>query len=445
MSKNINRPAKNKNVVVAKKKNDPPSRLKGFRDLIGEDKRYWRLVVDKATQLSKVYDYERLELPQIESLSLFEKLHGKNSEAITKELYSFTDNGNEKVALRHHFKAPLARALMEHLIGDEPVMIKTCLIGPLYRYVKTQSGFYREHRQWNMDVAGVSGPVIDAQLILIAWNFFRELQIDITVEINNLGDEECREAYKEALVEHYKDRAKKVKLPIELKKRLTKDPFSILTDTDERLSEFNEDAPQIVDYLSQEDKENFFLTLEHLDSLNISYNLNPTLFGSFNFYCGTVFEFVTPEEEGRKQQVLGTGGRYSDLYSCLFDKEVPAAGFSVGLDRTVNRLKSLNLPFQSEAPPDVYFAQIGQQARHKAMVMFEELRKSGFSVSQGFLHNGLKGQLEEAEKMQVRFTIILGQKEMMDGTIILRDMESGAQEVVDAKKLIGELEKRMKQ
>ncbi len=432
--------------VAAKpgRKGEAPGHLKGMKDIVGDEWRFWRLACDKAMQLSRMYDYERLETPSLEPLGLYERLHGKNSDVVAKELYSFIDKGNEKIALRHHFKASLARVIHEqNLINEERSMIKTCLFGPLFRFDKLQSNWYRQHTQWNLDVTGDNGPMADAQLILIGYNFFRELQLDVQVEINSLGDVDCQTQYAAKLSEYYREKTKKMKLPAELKKQMSKQPLSVLLSDDPAVAELNEEAPQIVDFLSEDAKNHFFSILEYLDSLGVPYNLNPKLFGRFDFYSRTVFEFVTPEEEGRKQLTLGAGGRYSAVHQRLYGKELPAAGFAIGIDRTVSRIRSLNLPLSNERLSDIYLAQLGDQARQKAMILFEELRKSGLRVSQGFLHNGLKHQLEEAQKLNVRFTLIIGQKEIMDGTIIIRDMESGAQEVVDAKKIIHELEKRL--
>ncbi len=427
------------------KKNEPPARLKGMKDVLPEESRYWRLVSDKALQLARVYDFERLETPLLESLGLFEKAHGKTSDLIVKEIYSFVDKGGDRVALRPHAKASIARAVLEHNLIDElKPMVKTCLLGPSFRFDKMQSGWYRQHAQWNLDIIGEAGPISDVQLILIGANFFRELQVETQVEINSMGDAECQAAYSTKLAEYYREKTKKLKLPIELKKQMAKKPLEVLLSDDERLAEINEEAPQIVEFLSEEAKNNFFTVLEYLDALGIPYNLNPKLFGRFDYYSGTVFEFVTPEEEGRKQQTLATGGHYPGLFDRLFGRVIPSVGLTVGLDRTVARIRSLNLPLDGQGGSDIYLAQLGDPARQKAMVLFEELRRAGFKVSQGFLHNGLKRQLEEAQKMNVRYTLVLGQKEMMDGTIIIRDMESGAQEVVDAKKVIHELEKRLK-
>lgn len=432
-------------VVRTPKKPELPGRLKGMKDTLPDEWRYWRLVVDKALQMARIYDFERIEMPLLEAASLFERSHGKSSEVILKELYTFLDKGGERVALRPQAKTSLARAVVEHsLIDETKLLLKTCQLGPIFRYVKMQNNYHRQHTQWNLDVIGEVGPIADVQLIQIGDNFFKELQLDTQLEINSIGDADCQSQYHTKLVEYYRERTKKMKLPLELKKQLVKNPIATLLSSDEHLVEINNEAPQIIDFLSEEAKNDFFMVIEYLDALGIAYNLNPRLFGSFDYHHRTVFEFVMPEEEGRRQLTLATGNRYSALFDRLFSRVIPAVGMSVGIDRTVNRVRGLNIPLEDPTSPEIYVAQLGDPARQKAMNLFEELRKAGFRVSQGFLHNGLKRQLEEAEKLKVRFTLVLGQKELMDGTIIIRDMESAAQEVVDEKKIISEIEKRLK-
>lgn len=426
----------------ASRKNEPPARLKAMKDVVPEEWRYWRLAVDKATQLARMYDFEKLETPLLESLSLFEKAFGKQSDLVTRQLYSFVDRDGDKVALRPQLRPSLARAVIDHTLIDETKFIKLSSFGPVFRYERVQTGQLRQHTQWSLDVVNNPSPIADALIIMIGYNFFKELQIDIRVDINSLGDAECRANYFSKLTEFYKEKSKKIKLPADLKKLISKKPLELLLSDDEKLKEINEDAPAIVDFLSEDAKNHFFAIIEHLDAFGVPYNLNSRLFGSTDYYNRTVFEFVSPEEEGRKETILGSGGRYDNLFERLFGKTTSAVGFSIGLEKTVSRVRSLDLPME-ESSSDIYLAQLGDQPRQKALAIFEELRKAGFKVSQGFLHSALKHQLEEAQKMNVRYTLILGQKELMDGTIIIRDMESGAQEVVDAKKILHELERRL--
>ncbi len=424
------------------RRSDPPARLKGFKDIIPEEWRYWRLVADKALQLARIYDFERLETPILEPLALFERGLGKHSPVVEHQLYTFVDNDGDKVALRPQLRPSIARAVIEHQLVDELKFAKLCLFGPVFRCDRIQSGLWRQHTQWSLDIINNPSPISDALIIMIGYNFFKELQLDIRVDINSLGDAECRASYSTKLVEHYKEKMKKSKLPAELKRDILKKPLEALRSTDERIVELNQDAPAIVDFLSEDAKNHFFTVIEHLDAFGVPYNLNHTLFGAADYYGRTVFEFIAPEEEGRKEAVLGSGGRYDNLFERLHGKPTSAVGFAVGIEKTVSRIRSLDLPVE-EGGAEIYLAQLGDAPRQKALAMFEELRKAGFRVSQGFLHNALKHQLEEAQKLNVRYTLVLGQKELMDGTIIIRDMESGAQEVVDAKKIIHELEKRL--
>ncbi len=425
------------------RRHEPPSRLKGTKDIVPEDWRYWRLVVDKALQLSKIYDFERLETPLLEPLALFERAFGKQSDIVNRQLYSFLDRDNDKVALRPQLRPSLVRTIMDHNLVDETKFVKLCMLGPVFRYERIQTGLLRQYTQWALDVVNNPSPIADALVIMIGYNFFKELQLEVRVDINSLGDVECRTAYLAKLVEFYKEQLKKIKLPTDVKRQIIKKPLEALLSDDEKLLEINESAPAVVDFLSEEAKNHFFAIIEHLEAFGVPYNLNSKLFGSADYYQRTIFEFVSPEEEGRKETVLGSGGRYNLLFERLYNnKQISAVGLAISLEKTVSRIRNLNLPVE-EVNSEIYLAQLGDQPRHKALTIFEELRKAGFKVSQGFLHSALKHQLEEATKMNARYTLILGQKELMDGTIIIRDMESGAQEVVDSKKIIHEIERRL--
>jgi len=210
--------------------------------------------------------------------------------------------------------------------------------------------------------------------------------------------------------------------------------------------EMREDAPQIVDYLCDECREHFIKVLEYLDELDIPYNLNPYLVRGLDYYNRTVFE-IWPLEGGEKsvnsQLALGGGGRYDGLVEFMGGRPTPASGFALGIERTILKIKENNIPIKEDKKDLIFIAQLGEQARRKALFLFEELRRAGLQVRQAFTRDSLKAQLEEANRMGTKISLILGQKEIIDGTILFRDMESGIQEVVDYKKVNAEIEKRL--
>ncbi len=214
--------------------------------------------------------------------------------------------------------------------------------------------------------------------------------------------------------------------------------------------EVRDDAPQIVDYLDEECREHFVRVLEYLDEFDIPYVLTPHLVRGLDYYNRTVFEFVSAPEESetgevKKQIALGGGGRYDELIELMGGREhTPSLGFGIGLERVVMKIKESNIPLKKDDEDIIFIAQLGDPARRKAMAMFEELRRLGYKVRQAFTKDALKNQLEEANRVGARYSLIIGQKEMLDETVMLRDMDSGVQEIVDIKKINAELQKRLK-
>lgn len=426
------------------------ARLKGFKDVTFDEYKYHELVIKKAVDLATTYGFKRIETPILESEALYERSTGKTSDIVSKEMYTFVDKSGDKVSLRPEATPGLVRAYNEHGMFNLPQPVKTLFIGPLFRHEKPQAGRLRQHHQFDLEMFGEASPVADAQLMVIAYNFFKELQIDVQIQVNSIGCKECRGDYIKKLVAFYKERGKRTKLCNDCKKRLVKNPLRLLDCKEESCMMIREDAPQIIDYLDDACKEHFTRVLEYLDEFDIPYMLNPYLVRGLDYYNRTVFEFVTaPEEnelgETKRQIALGGGGRYDDLVEFMGGREpTPALGFGIGLERVIMKIKELNIPLKKDDDDIIFLAQLGEPARKKTMLMFEELRRSGFKVRQAFTKDALKNQLEEANRVGAKYSIIIGQKEILDGTAMLRDMESGVQEVVDIKKISQELQKRLK-
>jgi len=426
------------------------SKLKGMKDVLFDEYKYWDLVIKKASDLAGTYGFKRMDIPVLESEALYEKSTGKATDIVTKEMYSFVDKSGDRIALRPEATPGLARAYNDHGMFNMPQPVKALFIGPLFRHEKPQSGRYRQHTQFDLEMFGEESPVADAQLLIIAYNFFKELQIDVEIQINSIGCKECRVDYVKKLVSFYKERGKRSKLCNDCKKRLVKNPLRLLDCKEKDCMEIREDAPQIVDYLCDDCRDHFVKVLEYLDEFDIEYNLNSHLVRGLDYYNKTVFEFSTKEtvvegETPKKQIALGGGGRYDGLIEQMGGRETSALGFGIGIERVIMKIKELNIPLKKDNDNVIFVAQLGDQARRKAMVLFEDLRRSGFTVRQSFTKDALKNQLEEANRLGAKYTLIIGQKEILDKTVMIRDMESGVQEVVDFKKVLAETEKRLKQ
>ena len=432
------------------KRNHRFSRLRGMKDVLFDEYKYWDLIIRKIGDLADFYDFSRIETPVLEKLNLYERSTGQDTDIVSKEMYSFIDKGGDKITLRPEATPGIARAYIEHGLFNRPQPVKTFWLGPVFRYEKPQAGRSRQHSQFNFDIFGEDSPVADMQLILIAYNFYKELQIDTQVQINSIGCKECRAEYIEKLIDFYKERGKRSKLCVDCKKRFLKNPLRLLDCKEKDCIEVCEDAPQIVDSLCDSCREHFIKVLEYLDELEVPYNLNPFLVRGLDYYNRTVFEIVSVEEDDNdnenvalRQTSLGGGGRYDGLIETLGGRFTPACGFGIGIERTIAKIKEKNIPLNQEKKDFIFLAQLGDQARRKMFLLFEEMRRSGYQVRQAFTKDSLKAQLEIANKMNAKYSLILGQKELLDGTIIIRDMESGTQEVIDYKKIYSDINKRL--
>jgi histidyl-tRNA synthetase len=311
---------------------------------------------------------------------------------------------------------------------------------------KNRKPEYRQATQFDLEIFGEEGPVADVVLILIAYNFFSELQVDVQIQINSIGCEDCRKEYLVKLLEFYKERGRRSKLCNDCKKRLAKNPLRLLDCKEEKCIEARDEAPQIVDFLCDGCREHFIKVLEYLDELEINYNMNPYLVRGLDYYNRTVFEIISVEKEeklGSSSLALGGGGRYDGLVKYMGGRPTPACGFGLGIERAIAKIKENNIPLKKDEDDIIFLAQLGEQARRKSFVLFEELRRAGFKVRQAFTKDSLKIQLEEANRLGSKFSLILGQKEVMDGTVLLRDMDSGIQEIVNYKRVKEEIEKKL--
>jgi len=428
---------------VKKSSSKTPQLLRGFKDILPADQVYWQFIRKTIENFADGYGFSRIDLPFLEEASLFVRSIGKQTDIVEKEMFTFTDQGQGTVVLRPEATASVARAYISHGMVNLSQPVKLYYFGPMFRRERPQSGRQRQFYQFGFEIVGDSNPVIDAQIIAITNNFFQQVGLDqISIQVNSIGCPECRKIYIQELVTYY--RSKRKLLCEDCKKRLTKNPLRLLDCKIPSCQFIKAEAPQIVDWLDDECKTHFIKVVEYLDELNISYKLNPYLVRGLDYYTRTVFEIWPSEEETGAQSVLAGGGRYDGLIELLGGREdTPAMGVSVGVERTILQLKQKEVAMPHEISPEVFLAQIGDQAKIKALLLFEQLRQEDIKVVENFARDSLKSQLELANKLKVKYALILGQKEVMDGTILIRDMESGVQEIIDFNKIVQELKKRL--
>ncbi len=453
--KNTTKKTSPKKKVTKKKTAEPkkqkivtPETLRGMKDLLPKDAPYWKELFHAAETIAESYGYERIQTPILEETSLFIRSIGKGTDVVDKEMYSFEDRDGSKICLRPEATASTVRAYINHGMQTYPQPVKLWYWGTMYRHDRPQAGRYREFRQFGCEVFGERDAVIDAELISVAYNYLRDLGINTTIHINSIGTAEDREKYIIELVGYL--RSKRSYLSDESKKRITKNPLRVLDSKDEQDQPIIEEAPQIIDWLSDDSRKFFMDVLEYLDELEIPYVLTPTLVRGLDYYTDIVFEIYPEDEEKKSQSALGGGGRYDGLVTQLGGQETAASGFALGVDRILPLVRKKRMKEEEDGDaatvsgPRIFFAQLGEQARRRGLALVEQLRRDGITVKHNLARPSLKAQLEIANKFGASHTVILGQKEVQDGTIIVRDMDSGIQEIIDQKKLKNELQKILK-
>lgn len=426
-----------------KTKLKPPKLLRGMKDILPEEQKYWNFVRDKIIAFLDNYGFQRIDTPVLEESALFVRSVGKETDIVEKEMFLFNDQGGEEVVLRPEGTAPVVRAYIEHGMINRSQPVKLYYLGPFFRHDRPQAGRLRQFWQFGFEVIGDSHPVIDAQLIMMTENIYKELGLDIALQINSIGCPTCQAEYKKILVDYYKSR--KNSLCEDCKKRLQKNPLRLLDCKEEDCQILSAEAPPFLDNLCEACHQHFVKVLEHLDELEVQYNLNPHLVRGLDYYTRTAFEIWPGKmDEGQASRMaLGGGGRYDNLLEMLGGRPTPAIGYAGGIERLINAIKEAGLNVPEEKPFDVFLAQLGEMARKKCLKLFEDLRKTNLKVAESFSKDGLKEQMSLANRLGVRFVLILGQKEIMDGTIIFRDMEAGVQETIDYQKIISEIKKRL--
>lgn len=429
----------------SKKAKNAVARPRGFYDILPEENEYWRKFHGLAEEILLAYGFAEMATPILEYTSLFKRTLGETSDVVSKEMFSFTDRSRDSVTLRPEFTAGIARAYIEHGMFNRPQPVKLWSFGPLFRYDRPQAGRQRQFHQLDLEIIGSSQPAADAEIIFLAALICGRAGLEVSVQINSLGSPESRREYLKILKEYY--RAKKRFLCDDCKERLGRNPLRLLDCKQPACQEPKKDSPQLVDNLDEESKQHFVKVLEYLDESEVPYVLNPYIVRGLDYYNRTAFEIwpAVPSSAGEEaaQIALGGGGRYDGLIETLGGRPTPAAGLAFGVERLLTEVKRARPDWVAKEKPKVFLARLGEEAAKRSFLLFEKLRASGIKTAANFAKEGLKAQLELADKLGVAFTVILGQKELLDGTIIIRDMENGMQEVVDSAKIDEELKKRL--
>lgn len=415
--------------------------IRGMKDVLPGEQLYWNKIRAVLDKFYPKYGFQRIDTPLVEYANLFVRSIGEGTDVIDKEMYKFSTKGRDRVALRPELTAGIARAYIQHGMNILPKPIKLFCIGPVYRYDRPQEGRYREHWQANFDIFGEEDAVMDAQLIQLAHSILGSLGIkNIQFQVNSIGCSDCRKNYLDMLTTYFE--SKKRKLCKTCKVRLKTNPLRILDCKEDKCVQVSANAPQTVDHLCNDCRDHFKNLLEYLDELNLPYVINPQLVRGLDYYTRTVFEIWSLSDGSKKS--LGGGGRYDSLIKNLGGEETPAIGFGLGLDRLVLEMKRVKAKSYEAPTPKIFIAQLGNLAKKKSLNLFAKMERNGILTAESFGRGSLKKQLRTANKLNVLITLIIGQKEALDDTVIIKNMITGTQEVVTQEKVIPFIKKILK-
>ncbi|OGJ60416.1 histidine--tRNA ligase [Candidatus Peribacteria bacterium RIFCSPLOWO2_01_FULL_51_18] len=414
---------------------------KGVHDVLPADHQYLTYIKKAVRHRARQAGFKRIETPIFEDINVFERGIGEHTDAVEKELYLVKSKHEEdetvQLALRPETTAATCRAYIEHGMQDLPQPVELYSIGPNFRHDRPQKGRYRQFNQFTFEIIGLKDPSLDAQLIEALKKIFTDLKIydRLTLQINNIGNGESRRAYVEALKDYFI--GKERNLPERDRERLKSNPLRLLDSKEEDTQILLKMAPTLDQFLTDESRLFHETLLTYLDELDISYVINAGLVRGLDYYTQTVFEFWD-QSTGAQNAVAG-GGRYDGLIELLGGKPTPGVGFSVGMERVVWHMKEAGIEPPQKDQVDVFVAQLGPEAKKKCLGLVSKLRDLGIHTVGALGEASLKSQMRLADRFQVRYTLLLGQLEVKDSTIILRDMAAGKQKQIPFEKAVPEV------
>ncbi len=396
---------------------------RGTQDILPEDEAYWRFLEDQIHRLVALYGYRYLSTPIFEDTSLFVHGVGEVTDIVEKEMYSFTDKGNDSITLRPEFTAGVVRAYLEHGMHVQAQPVKLYSLGPIFRYDRPQAGRYRQFTQVNFESIGELDPAVDAEVIALSFAFYRALGLaGVSMQLNSIGCPQCRPTYVAALKEYYAGKAGE--LCGDCRGRLNRNPLRLLDCKVPSCQPIADAAPRTSDHLCLECSGHFSRLTRYLDIMGITYTLNARLVRGLDYYTKTAFEFWPVR--AASQSSLGGGGRYDGLAQAIGGRSTPGVGVALGLERIILELKA-----QEAAPPPlpgprVCILAMGEEAREDAVRLLTTARTQGINTVLLFGDRSLKAQLRQAAKMGVKDVLILGSTELKTGAVTLRDMLQAA-------------------
>ena len=398
--------------------------IKGTHDILPEDSVRWQELERVIHDVAASYGYSEIRTPIFENTNLFSRSIGEDTDIVSKEMYSWEDRSGGSLTLRPELTAPVARAYIQHNLGSKSPLQRMYYIGPLFRRERPQKGRQRQFHQFGIETFGSGFPEQDAEIIAVGNTIFSELGLkDISLKLNSLGSSTCRNKYTKALKDYLTPH--KDSLSATSQKRLESNPLRILETKNPEEQKLIADAPSITDFWTADDKEHFSTVQNLLNGLNILYELDHQMVRGLDYYTRTTFEFISGNL-GAQDAICG-GGRYDGLVETLGGKSTPAIGFAAGMERI---LLSMDIGKDDAKENTVYLINLVESASGQALFIANELRELGCYVIMDTLRRSLKAQLRDANRIGAVKAVIMGEEELKNKTVQIKDLSSGEQEEI---------------
>ena len=415
---------------------------RGTQDILPEDSIKWRHIENKLDELMELYNYKEIRTPIFESTELFARGVGDSTDVVQKEMYTFKDKGDRSLTLRPEGTAAVVRSYIEHKMQGNPNQpVKLYYNGPMFRYERKQKGRYRHFNQFGVEAIGAENPSIDAEVLAMVMHIYESFGLKhLKLVINSIGDSESRKEYNEALVNHFE--------PVidtfcsDCQSRLHTNPMRILDCKIDRDKEAIKTAPRITDYLNDDSKAYYEQVKHHLDDLNIPYVEDPNLVRGLDYYTHTAFELMmdNPNYDGAITTLCG-GGRYNGLLQLLDGPSETGIGFALSIERLLLALEEEGIELDIEENFDLFIVTMGEEADRYAVKLLNDLRKNGVKADKDYLNRKIKGQMKQADRLNAKYTIVIGDQELENNSIAIKNMTTGESENIQLDQLINYFKK----
>lgn len=415
---------------------------RGTQDILPEDSIKWRHIENKLDELMELYNYKEIRTPIFESTELFARGVGDSTDVVQKEMYTFKDKGDRSLTLRPEGTAAVVRSYIEHKMQGNPNQpVKLYYNGSMFRYERKQKGRYRQFNQFGVEAIGAENPSIDAEVLAMVMHIYESFGLKhLKLVINSIGDSESRKEYNEALVNYFE--------PVidtfcsDCQSRLHTNPMRILDCKIDRDKEAIKTAPRITDYLNDDSKAYYEQVKHHLDDLNIPYVEDPNLVRGLDYYTHTAFELMmdNPNYDGAITTLCG-GGRYNGLLQLLDGPSETGIGFALSIERLLLALEEEGIELDIEENFDLFIVTMGEEADRYAVKLLNDLRKNDVKADKDYLNRKIKGQMKQADRLNAKYTIVIGDQELKNNSIAIKNMTTGESENIQLDQLINYFKK----